>query len=166
MVDSGSQQTVGDCEKEFPQHVIHPSEGPQAGLKYKVASGARVPNEGEVHVKHTEFDWTVYDFTFQHATVHCPIVSVRERVMKDCWVTFHKNGGHIEYPNGKTVRFVTRGGVLFVLLNVLPRTRRTCSGRTLILRDRCSAGMVNDEPQFSRLSSSASKTNFCHHSRC
>ena len=120
---------MADCEKEFPQHVIHPSEGSKAGLKYKVASGALVPNEGEVHVKHKESDGTVYDFTFQHAKVHCPIVSVRELVMKDCWVTFHKNGGHIEYPNGKKIRFVTRGGVFFVLLNVLPPDTKDVLGR-------------------------------------
>ena len=41
-------------------------------------------------------------------------------VTRDCIVTFHKNGGHIQYPSGKKIAFVNKDGVFFVALNVLP----------------------------------------------
>ena len=80
MVDSGSQPTVANCSKEFPMHKVHPSEGSRAGLKYKAANGELIPNLGEVFVQHREADGSVYDFVFQHAEVHCPIISVRQLV--------------------------------------------------------------------------------------
>ena len=88
MVDSGSQPTVADCPKEFPNHKIFESEGQRNGLKYKVVAGDLIPNLGEVHIQHREADGTVSNFTVQNAKVHCPIVSVRELVSKDCSVTF------------------------------------------------------------------------------
>lgn len=131
MVDSGSQPTVADCEKEFPHHRVHPSAGSKSGLKYKAANGELIDNLGEVHIRHLESDGTIYNFTFQHAKVHCPIVSVRELVSRDCSVTFHKYGGRIQYPSGKKIRFVLKGGVFFVLLNVLPPGTKDCLGNEL-----------------------------------
>ena len=72
---------------------------------------------------HREHDGELYDFTFQHAKVHCPIISVREPVSKYCSVTFHRHGGHIEYPDGRKIRFVLKGGTFFVVLNVPPDTK-------------------------------------------
>ena len=131
MVDSGSQPTVADCKREFPSHTIHESAGSRAGLQYKAANGQLIDNEGEVYIQHREPDGSTYNFTFQHAKVHCPIVSVKELVLRDCSVTFHKYGGHIQYPDGKKLRFVSKGGVFFVLLNVLPPGTRNVLGQEL-----------------------------------
>ena len=93
MVDSGSQPTVADCEKEVPGHTIRPSAGQKQGVQYKCADGSLIPNMGECCVTHREHDGTLIDFVFQHAKVHTPIVSVLELVIQDCTVTFHKAGG-------------------------------------------------------------------------
>ena len=123
MVHGGLRVTTHSgqkCRNKFPLHKVHESAGSRSGLKYKAANGELIANLGEVHLQHKEADGSIYDFTFQHAEVHCPIMSVRQLVEKDCEVTFHKYGGYIRYPNNKKVRFVTKGGVFFVLLNILP----------------------------------------------
>ena len=101
MIDSGSQPTVADCPTEFPQHKVYESAGSKAGLQYRAANNSLIPNEGEVHIKHREADGQIYDFTFQHAKVHCPIVSVKEPQRQHDNVSNERMG-------------------LFVLLQVLP----------------------------------------------
>ena len=66
---------------------------------------------------------------FQDATVHSIIISVRELVLQDCTVTFHRSGGHITYPNGKQIEFVIKEGVFCVALNVLPPDTSDIFGR-------------------------------------
>ena len=120
MLDSGSQPTVANCKQTFPHHPLEESEGQRRGLKYKVADGTLVPNEGQVHVTHRDGQGKSFQFTFQHANVHCPILSVSELVNRDCIVTFHKMGGHIQYPDGRKIRFIAKEGVFFfVELNVV-----------------------------------------------
>ena len=131
MVDSGSQPTVADCEKEFPGHKIEPSPAQEHGVHYKVADGTLIPNLGQCKIVHREHDGELYEFIFQHAKVHTPIVSVLELVVKDCMVTFHKAGGHITYPTGKQIEFVIKEGVFFVALNVLPPGTTDIFGRQL-----------------------------------
>ena len=79
-----------------------------------------IPNRGETTVRHREADGSTFEFVFQDAPAHCPIISVTDLVQKDCTVTFHRLGGHIDYPSGKRIKFVAKGGVFFVLMNVLP----------------------------------------------
>ena len=93
MLDSGSEPTVADCEVSFPDHQIRESAGQKQGVQYKSASGQLIANEGEVEVVHQDPNGGRYSFTFQHAKVHCPIVSVTQLIHKGCEVTFHKNGG-------------------------------------------------------------------------
>ena len=119
MLDSGSEPNVANCKKEFPNHQIKESPGQRQGLLYKGANGALIPNEGEVDLVHRENDGSTFDFKFQHADVHCPILSVTYLVTRDCWVTFHKHGGHISYPDGRKIRFIAKGGVFVVLLNIV-----------------------------------------------
>ena len=90
------------------------------GVVYKGANGALIPNQGEATIRHKEADGNVYEFIFQHADVHCPIISVTQLVTRDCTVTFHRLGGHIAYPDGSRIKFISKGGVFFVLLNVQP----------------------------------------------
>ena len=122
MSDSRSQPDVANCRKEFPEHAIRESEGQKAGLMYKGANGALIPNQGEIDIVHRENDGRLYNFTIQHADVHCIIISVKYLVTRDCSVTFHKKGGHIKYPDGRRLRFITKDCVFFMELNVLPPT--------------------------------------------
>ena len=131
MVDSGSQPNVANCRKEFPAHELRESEGQKMGLMYKGANGALIPNQGEVDIVHQEPDGQLYPLTIQHADVHCIILSVKEFVTHDCRVTFHKKGGHMRYPDGRRIRFVTREGVFVVSLNVLPPNCSDVFGRAI-----------------------------------
>ena len=118
IVDSGSEPTVADCEKHFPGHVIRESDAQRKGVLYKGADGSLIPNQGEVRVTHRAADGQTYQLTFQNAKVHTPILSIRQMVDKDCIAVFHKQGGWIEYPDGRKLKFICRGGVFFMLLNV------------------------------------------------
>ena len=143
MVDSGSQPNVADCPKEFPDHPVRPIDGSKSGLHYKGADGSLIPNRGEVDVTHVEPDGETYEFTFQDAPVHCPILSVKYLVTRDCTVTFHKHGGHILYPSGKKVHFVCQDGVFFVALNLLPPNCKDVFGRPVPQPDQ---GFVRQGP--------------------
>ena len=87
---------------------------------YTGANGALIPNEGETKVQHISKNGQLFDFVFQHASVHCPILSVTELVLQDCWVTFHRRGGYILYPDGRKLNFVAKDGVFFAQLNIAP----------------------------------------------
>ena len=76
------------------------------------------PNQGEVRVVHQAEDGEKYELVFQHARVHTPILSIRQMVEMDCAAVFNKKGGWIEYPDGRRIRVVCRGGVFFMLLNI------------------------------------------------
>ena len=88
------------------------------GVSYKSASGQLIPNEGEVDIVHHDPTGNAYNFKFQHAKVHCPILSVTDLIYKGCTVSFHKDGGHISYVDGSRIRFVRKKCVFFVLLNI------------------------------------------------
>ena len=75
--------------------------------------------KGEIDIVHVEPDGEMCEFTIQHANVHCTILGVRYLVTRDCSMTFHNFGRHITYPDGRRIRFVAKGGVVFVLLNVM-----------------------------------------------
>ena len=120
MVDSGSQPNVANASVEFPKHVVRESDGQRSGVRYRCADGSTIPNLGEFDVVHREQNGKLYKFTFQNAPVHTTIVSVKYLVTRDCVVTFHRDGGHIEYPDGERIAFVCKDGVFFVALNVLP----------------------------------------------
>ena len=93
MVGPGSEPTVTDCTKVFPLHEIAESES-----QMQSACGALVPNMGQVEPNHREDGGGTFSFTFQHATVHCPIVSETDPAAKICeWLPEHclhlHNGG-------------------------------------------------------------------------
>ena len=118
MIDSGSEPNVANCKVSFPAHEVVESEGQRNGLQYKAADGSLIPNQGEVKVQHVAKDGQCFNFTFQHAAVHCPILSVTDLVLQDCWVTFHRRGGYILYPDGRKINCVAKAGVFFAQLNI------------------------------------------------
>ena len=119
MVDSRSEPNVANCKNVFPANTIRESPGQRQGLQYKGADGSLIPNEGECYVTHREANGSQFQFTVQHAQVHCPTLSVSELVSRDCAVTFHKLGGHIAYPDGRKIRCVAKEGVFSVLITVV-----------------------------------------------
>ena len=120
MIDSGSEPTVANCQTTFPGHAIRPSAAQKRGVRYVSATGGTVPNEGEVEIVHRDPILGDFNFTFQHAQVGCPIISVRDLVgNKKCKVIFGEDGGVIKFPDGRKIHFILRNGVLFVLLRVV-----------------------------------------------
>ena len=79
MTGAGSEPTVADCTKAFPLHDNCRVCEPEA-----VACGAVVPNIGQVNATHLEDDGETFSFTFQHATVPCPIASAANRAGRIC----------------------------------------------------------------------------------
>ena len=79
MVDPGSETTVANCTKAIPLHEIAESESQRQS-----ACGAVVPNMGQDKATHLEDDGGTFSFTFQHATVPCPTVSVTDPAVKIC----------------------------------------------------------------------------------
>ena len=102
------------------------------GVKYYNANGGEIPNGGEITLTHRDEPQGDFDFTFQNAKVHCPIVSVKELVIKGCEVSFHDRGEHISYPDGRRIRFVRKQGVFFVQLKVLPPGTRNMLGEKVV----------------------------------
>ena len=85
MVDPGPEPTVADCTKVFPLHEIAESES-----QMQSACGALAPNMGKVEATHREDGGGTFSFTFQHATVPCPIASVADPAVKICeWLPEH-----------------------------------------------------------------------------
>ena len=119
MVDSGSFVTIANCSKAFPGHVVKPSAGSIAGVKYSNASGGDIMNRGQVIVTHILDDGSELDVPFQDGDVQVPIISVKDFVHKGSIVKFKKQGGTIRLPTGKIMRFVEKLGVYFICLNVL-----------------------------------------------
>ena len=114
MLDSGSVPNIANCKKFFPNSTIRRSKAQDRGVKYTNASGGHIDNEGEADVVHTDADGTKYRFTFQHADVQFPILSVRQLVRIGCKVIFTRRGGVIKYADGRRLRFVCKHGVFFV----------------------------------------------------
>ena len=120
MIDSGSAPDVANCEKAFPHHPIRESKAQRQGINYVNASGGLIPNKGETAVVHRDSNGTDFQFVFQHADVHCPILSVRRFVKKGCRVTFRKGGGVIRYPDGRKLFFQEQKRVFFAPLDIVP----------------------------------------------
>ena len=117
IVDSGSVPNVANCTKHFPGSQVRRSPGQDKGVKYVNASGGEIPNQGEADISHYDDKGVRYDFTFQHADVQYPILSVRYLVKLGCKVNFREHGGVAKYPDGRRLRFLCKKGVLFVMLD-------------------------------------------------
>ena len=119
MIDSGSEPTIANCSKIFPDHPLRTSEAQRRGVRYVSATGDTVKNEGEVEITHRDPNIGDFNCVVQNADVHCPIISVRQLVKLGCRVLFTEHGGVIKYKDGRRLRFVLRGGVFFFWLNVV-----------------------------------------------
>ena len=98
MIDSGSEPTIANCSRVFPKHPIKQSEAQKRGVRYVSATGNTVENKGEVDITHRDPDICDFHFTFQHADVHCPIISVKYLVGLKCKVLFSDDGGCYQIP--------------------------------------------------------------------
>ena len=92
-------------------------------MTYKNASGGDIPNLGEADATNTDHTGQQFGFTFQHADVMFPILSIRQFATKDCTILFKRNGGIVKYPDGRRLPFTTRFVGFFVLLGTEPDTK-------------------------------------------
>ena len=119
MLDSGSVPNIANCKNNKAE--IRRSKTQDRGVKYTNASGGHIANEGGADVTHTEADDTQYRFTFQHADVQWPILSVRQLVRIGRKVVFTRRGGAIKHADGRRLKCVCKHGVWFVLFNLEER---------------------------------------------
>lgn len=118
MVDLGSEPSVANCKRDFPDHAIKESGGQRRCLKYNTAAGDLVAKECEINLQHVDNDGNVFDFRFStcRRTLSHPkrypvgYSGLRGDVSQVRW--------YILYPDGRPIRFIAKDGVSFVLLNV------------------------------------------------
>ena len=119
MVDSGSFVTIANCAKAFgKRYKISPSPGSIAGVKYANASGGEIKNRGQTVVVHHLPDGSTLNIPFQDADVQCPIISVKDFVKVGSIVKFKNSGGIIKLPDKRTLPFLERHGVYYILLDL------------------------------------------------
>ena len=99
LMDSGAVPNVANHKKHFPGAVLRESPGQKSGMKYVVASGGEISNDGEFDVLYKNVDMTGSKTVFQNAAVGIPIFSISQNTEDDCEVTFRTNGGTVLHPS-------------------------------------------------------------------
>lgn len=98
--DSGASDTVlpkGTCE-----HVpTEPSPGSVAGVRYEVASGETIPNEGQKHVEVVTEDGQQRKITMQVCDVNKALLSIKKTCRAGHRVVFDDDGSFIENKASK-----------------------------------------------------------------
>ena len=103
--DSGSAPTLANHAKHFPGATLRTSQAQKNGVKYVVASGGELANEGEFEVLYQNVDRSVDTTVFQTAAVGMPIFSISKYTEGDFEVTFRKKWWHCtQYKDWEILR--------------------------------------------------------------
>ena len=109
-VDSGAVNTVGPDEIA-PKIPTEEGEAKRRGVKYRVANGTIIPNEGEKKLRGYGEDYTGMGLNVQIADVTKPLLSVREMVQAGQRVVFDSTGSYAENKfTGKRQYFKDKQG--------------------------------------------------------
>ena len=92
--------------------------GSKKGVKSQAAGGAKIKNEGQTKIVHITENNDHIDFTFQHADVAMPVLSIRKVAHRGCTASFWKGGGEIVFASGIRMPIIERLGFYFVCLKV------------------------------------------------
>ena len=117
-LDSGCCAHVMDTEQCAPGYEVFESEGSKRGAGFLVGSGARIPNEGEVHLNlsvpgaGTEF--TNVKSTFQASPVTRPLMSVSQICRNGLRCVFDDDKAEVVNKNGDVHCTFKRQGGLYV----------------------------------------------------
>ena len=121
-MDSGACDHVIPPAKMFVGE-IRENEAVKTGLTYHTASGAPLPNKGEVDLEGFTTEGAVIDLTTQVADVTKPLASVRKMCNAGNRVVFEENGdndkcgGYVEnIATGRRIPIAKNGGTYSVSL--------------------------------------------------
>ena len=110
-IDSGAAVCVAP-PSWCPQYRTQPSPGSKSGVHYVTASGNRIKNEGEKHIKIKTKTGDVRQMTFQVAKVTKPLCSVSKICEKGHIVVFDENGSYIKHKKtGAIIQLKKERGV-------------------------------------------------------
>jgi hypothetical protein len=117
-LDSGCCDHVMDTEVSAPGYEVFESEGSRRGAGFLVGNGARIPNEGEVHlnfqVPGADGDVNSVGSTFQASPVSRPLMSVSRICKNGFKCTFDDQEAQIIDKDGKVQCVFKRSGGLYV----------------------------------------------------
>ena len=108
VIDSGAEETVAP-RGVFPGQ-SRESAMSRAGACYRTASGAPVPNLGELDVQFLTNEGYVGAIPFQLADIERPLIAVSALAKAGNIVELYENGGRIVHHSGKTTNLERRGG--------------------------------------------------------
>ena len=107
-MDSGAEETVAP-RGVFPGQARE-SAISRAGACYRTASGAPVPNLGELDVQCLTSSGCLGEIPFQLADIERPLIAVSALAKAGNTVELHEKGGRIVHHSGKTTNLERRGG--------------------------------------------------------
>ena len=108
VIDSGAEETVaprGVCPG-LPRE----SARSKAGACYRTASGAPVPNLGEMDVQFLTNEGFAGEIPFQLADIERPLIAVSALAKAGNTVELYEHGGRIIHHTGKSTNLERRGG--------------------------------------------------------
>ena len=82
----------------------------RAGACYRTASGAPVPNLGEMDVTFLTNEGLAGEIPFQLADIERPLIAVSALAKAGNTVELHDKGGRIIHHSGRTTHLERRGG--------------------------------------------------------
>ena len=120
VVDSGCSIPVIP-RNMVPGYAIVPSEASKAGVRYTVANGDTIPNEGETTVALETEEGTIRGLKFQVAETTRPLISVGAIMRRGHKVTLDDTGGQIYHiATGQTTRIRRINGVDVLRTRIVP----------------------------------------------
>ena len=108
VVDSGAEETVAP-RGVFPGQA-RASAMSRAGACYRTASGAPIPNLGELDVSFYTNEGYEAEIPFQLADIERPLIAVSALTQAGNVVELHEKGGTIAHHSGKVTYLERRGG--------------------------------------------------------
>ena len=108
VVDSGAEETV--APREMFRGPPRASAMSRAGACYRTASGATLPNLGELDVQFFTHEGHAAEILFQLADIERPLIAVSSLAKAGNVVELREDGGNISHHSGKVTELERRGG--------------------------------------------------------
>jgi len=123
-MDSGASDSVmpkGKCS----QIPITESPGSRSEVRYTVATGHTVPNEGERQMRGCTNDWHMRNITMQVADVHKPLCAMSKVCKAGHRIVLDDDGSYIQHKvTGETTTLQQKNGVYVLEFWVAPSSKQ------------------------------------------
>ena len=123
-MDSGASESV--MPKEMCEQIpITESEGSRNGVRYTVATGHTVPNEGERRMRGCANDRAARDITMQVADVHKPLCAMSKVCKAGHRIILDDDGSYIQHKRtGEKTELKQKNGVYVLQFWVAPSSQQ------------------------------------------